>query len=202
MRLLELGASAGLNLRADRFRVEDRGPSDSPVRLEHVWRGDPVPPADIEVVERRGCDLAPVDPTTPEGRLSLTSYVWPDDVARHERLRGAFAVAAAVPALVDQASVLDWLREVTPADDTLTVLWHSAARLYLTAGDRAEWDRLVAAVGAQATAHAPVAHLSFEPVNRDPIYAVRLTTWPSGLERNLGTASPHGIPVMWTLDAV
>ncbi len=200
VRLLELGASAGLNLRADRFRVEDRGPSDSPVRLEHVWRGDAVPAADIEVVERRGCDLAPVDPTTAEGRLSLTSYVWPDDVARHERLRGAFAVAAAVPAIVDRASVLDWLREVSPADGALTVLWHSAARLYLTAGDRAEWDRRVVAVGAQATAGAPVAHLSFEPVTDDPAYAVRLTTWPGGLDRRVGIASAHGIPVTWTLD--
>ncbi|MET0740505.1 MAG: DUF2332 domain-containing protein [Candidatus Nanopelagicales bacterium] len=201
VRLLELGASAGLNLRADRFCVEDRGPPDSPVHLEHVWRGNVVPAVDIDVVERRGCDLAPVDPTTPEGQLWLTSYVWPDDLARHERLRAAFAVAAAVPAVVDRASVLDWLRDITPAGGALTVLWHSAVRLYLTTHERAEWDRRVAAIGIQARAESPVAHLSLEPADDVRAYAVRLTTWPGGMDRTLGTAGAHGIPVLWTLDA-
>jgi hypothetical protein len=201
VRLLELGASAGLNLRADRFRVEDRGPADSPVRLSDVWRGDQVPAADIDVVERRGCDLTPVDPTSAEGQLRLTSYVWPDDLTRHARLRGAFAVAAAVPARLDRASVLDWLRDVRPADGLLTVLWHSVARLYLSPDGRAEWDRLVTAVGAEATSTAPLAHLSLEPIDDQQAFPIRLTTWPGGRTHTLGTASPHGIPVTWTLDA-
>lgn len=93
--LVEIGASAGLNLWADRFRVEvgDRrgvGPPDSPVVLANAWRGE-LPPLDVALVMvgRSGCDLAPADPTTPEGRLTLTSYVWPDQSERLERLRGA-----------------------------------------------------------------------------------------------------------------
>jgi hypothetical protein len=35
--------------------------------------------------EREGCDLEPVDPTTDEGRLTLLSYVWPDQAARLAR---------------------------------------------------------------------------------------------------------------------
>jgi hypothetical protein len=77
VRLVEIGASAGLNLRADRYRVElpdgrGVGPEGSPVVLTDAWRGPP-PPLDgrIAVVERAGCDIDPVDATTPEGRLLL-----------------------------------------------------------------------------------------------------------------------------------
>src|SRR5205085_10855416 len=44
LRLVEIGASAGLNLRADRYRIEladgrGVGPERSPVVLTDVWRG-------------------------------------------------------------------------------------------------------------------------------------------------------------------
>src|SRR3954469_11343358 len=67
LRLLELGASAGLNLRWDSSRYEDLwGEQDSPVRLKDRY-GDPPPPfapKSIEVVERRGCDPRPIEPTS------------------------------------------------------------------------------------------------------------------------------------------
>ena len=62
LRVLELGASAGLNLNWDRYRYERAaaafGPADSPVRLPLAG---PPPPA-LRVVARRGCDAAPLDP--------------------------------------------------------------------------------------------------------------------------------------------
>ena len=143
VRLLEIGASAGLNLRADRFRVElpgggHVGPASSPVVLSDVWRGARHrTDGRLDVVERRGCDTAPVDVATPEGRLLLTSYVWPDQVERLERLRGAFEVAARVPARLDRSGAADWLERLDLLDGTTTVLWHSIMWQYLDHAERA-----------------------------------------------------------------
>jgi hypothetical protein len=97
IRLLELGASAGLNLLVDRFRIGGdgwaSGPVDSPLQLPAAVEGS-VRPVRYRIVSRRGCDLAPVDANSAEGRLRLTSFVWPHDLHRHERLHAALAVAA------------------------------------------------------------------------------------------------------------
>ena len=93
LRALEIGSSAGLNLRFDRFRYEQGaagfGPPDSPVRFADLWAdGQPPFDAPLEVVARAGCDLDPVDPTTDDGRLTLLSYVWPDQEERFARTVG------------------------------------------------------------------------------------------------------------------
>jgi hypothetical protein len=114
MRLLEVGASAGLNLRFDRFRYGGGGASwcdaTSPVDLTGLWADAPGQvDTSVEVVERRGCDLRPVDPTSEEGRLALRASVWADQHQRLARLRGALELAARVPAVVDAASLERWL---------------------------------------------------------------------------------------------
>ena len=75
------------------------GRSVRPARRVHLagaWEGAPVPPADVGAAggaSASGCDLDPVDVTTTEGRLHLTSFVWPDQVERLERLRAAYQLA-------------------------------------------------------------------------------------------------------------
>ena len=116
IRLLELGASAGLNLRADRFAYQVGGvilgDPTSPVRLVEPWVGVPFRDPGrvrVRVMQRAGCDRDPVDPTTVEGRLTLASYVWADQVTRMARLRAALRVAALVPARVERAGAADRL---------------------------------------------------------------------------------------------
>ena len=86
VRLFEMGASGGLNLLADRFRFEgarQTGPVGSPVVFADVWLGNvPATGPLLDVVERLGCDRDPVDSSTDEGALTLTSYVWPDQLER------------------------------------------------------------------------------------------------------------------------
>src|SRR5690606_1800740 len=108
LRVLELGASAGLNLRFDRYAYDTghvvAGDPTSPVRFERVWEGSPPPlPARFEVAERRGCDRDPIDPTSDEGRLTLRSYVWADQLDRLARLDAALRVAQDVPVDIDRA---------------------------------------------------------------------------------------------------
>jgi hypothetical protein len=202
LRVYEVGASAGLNLRWDRFRYEARGrtwgPADSPVRL-CSYNSDAPLPFDVAatVVERAGCDAAPVDPTTDDGRLTLLSYVWPDQAHRLRLLKAALGVAAAVPAPVTAADAATWAGErFTPEPGTATVLYHSIVMQYLPDDRRAAFKDLVRRRGADAaTAGAPLAWLRLEPVGGEA--ALRLTLWPGGHDETLAWSGFHGQNVRW-----
>jgi hypothetical protein len=206
IRLVELGASGGLNLRADQFRLEladgrSVGPDSSPVVLVRPWLG-PLPPLRrLEVVERLGCDVAPADPRTSEGRLSLTSYVWPDQTARLERLRGALAVAADLPVTVETSGAGDFLDRLELVEGTTTVVWHSVMWQYVGRDEQSRVERRLAELGGRAGARAGLARRSLEPRRRAPgsdhEFLVVLQTWPSGAQRVLGSATPHGLPTTW-----
>jgi len=207
VRLREIGSSGGLNLNADRFAYLDdgrvvQGPGHSPVRLEDCWRGRPVVPwPDLAVVERLGSDLAPVDATTTDGRLTLTSYVWPDQRERLERLRAAFAVAAEHPVEVRPVDAVSFVRDVELREGTTTVLWHSVMWQYLTKEDQAAVTARVETLGAAATERSPFAHLAAEPARRTPgaahEFLVVLRLWPGGERRVIGVMAPHGVPTTW-----
>jgi len=116
-RFFEIGCSAGLNLRADHYRYRypggDWGPADSPVTIDDAWRSELPPTAPgLEIVERHGYDIAPLDATSTEGGLTLLSYVWADQQARLDRLRGAISVARQVPATLHRRTAADALTEL------------------------------------------------------------------------------------------
>jgi hypothetical protein len=204
LRVLEIGASGGLNLRWDRYWYDTGestlGDGASPVRFVGAWEdagaGLPVL-GPVDVVERAGCDRNPIDLTTDEGRTTLRAYLWPDQVDRRERLEAALRVAAAVPAPVDRADLGAWAeaRLAEPVPGVATVVVHSIVWQYVP---RASRDRLRAALrdaGARATPDAPLAWLRMEPAG--PVADLRLTSWPGGDEVVLGTAGYHGVPVHW-----
>jgi hypothetical protein len=200
IRLVEIGASAGLNLRAGYFHVDGDagryGDPSSPVVLRGGWRGLAPPAADVAVIARTGGDVDPVDPATAKGRLTLTAYVWPDQADRLERLRSALGLAAQVPVDLRKEPASGTLARIGVADGSWTVLWHSVVRQYLDQQQRAALTERVSALGAVACGTARFAYLYLEPV-RDSGFLVTLTTWPGGRERVLGRAAPHGVPVIW-----
>ncbi|WP_410793735.1 DUF2332 domain-containing protein [Kribbella sp. C-35] len=208
VRLFEIGASGGLNLRADRYRyVTDGasyGPADSPVVFESAWSGQ-VPSVELRIAERVGCDIAPVNPLTADGALTLTSYVWPDMADRLERLRGALKVAREVPADVRREDAVSFLRALELSSEHVTVVWHSIMWQYLRRPDRAAIEARLDELGASATASAPLARLRLEPHQviahgegtTGWEYRVDLQTWPGGERRVLGHAEPHGQGLVW-----
>lgn len=206
VRLRELGASAGLNLRADAFRIESAdgsitsGPSDSPVGLHDAWRfaGSPTFGATPDVVERVGTDIAPVDPLSTQGRLTLTSFVWPDQRERLERLRGAFEVARRVPATLLTASAAHTVEQLDLADATTTVVWHSVMWQYLADSEQARVSAALSALGARATPLRRLAHLTYEPLVSEPGFGVRLREWPGDRDVVLGRGPAHGVPITWS----
>jgi hypothetical protein len=201
IRLLEIGASAGLNLLVDRFRFAGAGwhfgPDDSPLVLPDAIEGL-VSPQPFTIIERRGCDLHPVDVTTADGRLLLTSFVWPFDVHRHQRLAAALRIAADHPVQVDAATAGDWLGEQLEVDhEGLTVIWQSITQLYWPAEE-------VQAVDAQLRRHGSRGRLARVAMEFPPGGAagampeLQTTIWPGGADpwlRTIGTAHYHGPPV-------
>jgi hypothetical protein len=203
MRLLEVGASAGLNLRWDCYRYEagDRvwGDARSPVRIKWALQGDGRPPLDVtpDILERRGCDLAPVDVAKPDGKLTLESYVWAEHIGRLRLLRSAFEVAARVPAVVDQADALDWLEHelLAPRTGVDTVVFHSIVMQFLSSSERARMPWILEQAGRRTTSDAPLAWVEME--SRAGLPEVALTSWPGGQRQVVALSSLYGDRVKW-----
>jgi hypothetical protein len=165
VRLREIGASAGLNLRADLLPG-----------LPDLESG-PLP----SIVDRLGCDLDPVDAGTTEGRNVLTSFVWVDDVSRFERLRQALAIAAKAPARVVRQDAAGFCSSLALAEGAATVLWHSAMWVYLDPSTRSSILASIESLGRRATPSSPLAHVSWEwpvaGVHPDFPFSLVMRTW-------------------------
>jgi hypothetical protein len=205
LRLLELGASAGLNLRLDRFRYEQDGialgPEDSPVRFVNFLTGARPPLArGFEIRERAGCDLNPIDPTTEDGRLTLLACIFPNEHYRFDLLERAIAVARETPAPLERADLSRWVAErlAAPEPGLATVVYHTIVWPYLPDDVRDAADAAIAAAGERATDDATLALLSFEPARTDPSRTeLHLTERPGGARRTLATSTQHPITVHW-----
>jgi hypothetical protein len=207
LRILELGASGGLNLRWDHYYYEAGGASwgdpASPVRLLGGFsHGRPPFHLDACVVERRGCDLAPLDAATAKGRLTLLSQVWPDQLERVELLRGAFAVAERVDAPIDRADVLGWAEAqlATPRPGVCTVVFDTGVKEYLAPPVLEGLDHIIGAAGARAGASNPLARLHIEPVRGVPGVdgELELVLWPGEHRQTLArNADPYARDVRW-----
>ena len=218
LRLLEIGASAGLNLAWDRYRYwigdTEWGDPASPVELADEYAKPWNPPeVRVRIHSRQGCDLHPIDPVTPQGRAQLLSFVWPEKTERFRQLDAAIRLRQAggvTPAIeLEQAGAADWVaRKLTELPEGVaTVLFHSVMLPYLSDPDQEQVRRLLSEAGERATGRAPVAWLSMEPeggfgvpakgqeTEREPV--VDLVLWRGrGPERvRVATTSFHGTNV-------
>ncbi len=203
IRLLEIGASAGVNLLCDRFCYLDDGRAlgdpHSPVRFKQPWA--PGPPIDLaaaegrlELVERAGCDLAPLELARADDRLRLLSYMWPDEHWRVDRARIAFELAGHSSVAVAREPASSWLtgRLQTGADGALTVVWHSIVRQYVP---DEEWGAVQAAIDG---APGPTVELSMEPTDAaGQRCELIVRDRSSEHRRRLAWCDDHGPPVVW-----
>jgi hypothetical protein len=200
--LWELGCAAGLNLRADCYALRAGqvayGPAAAAPALAPEWEGPAPQPGPLEVCERQGVDLAPLDPADAADRLRLRAYLWPDQPGRHALTAAALAVARQVPARIATADAIDWLAGRLPRrrPDTATVIYHTVAWQYLSQPARARGDALIAAAGAAATAGAPLARIAME-ADGGPRAGLTLTLWPGGRPVALARVDFHGRAVAW-----
>ncbi len=196
IRLHELAASAGLNLRADAMP------------WAHVPVGGPV-----SIVERAGCDISPLDASKPDDRLALASYIWGDDRARLERLRTAFVLAQRIPATVRAMGAGQYLASLAhtdPVPGRTLVIWHSATWFYLDRAARTEIRSATRKLANRATPSSPVVHISWEWLRDSPdpakSFALVGRSWPAagawapwrpGTPVLMGRGPAHGMPMRW-----
>jgi hypothetical protein len=205
LRLLELGASAGLNLVWDRYHYDDRGTHwgdpGSAVRLSGPYDGAPSPlVGNVEIVDRHGCDVRVLDLRDADDMVTLRSYIWPDQPERLQRLDQAIAIASGAAISVDESSAGSWIAGMLaqPQPGVATIVYHSIVLPYLSVDERDRVESAIARAGADATPEAPVGWLSFEMIGRsDERASLVLTTWPGGESRVLAKAGYHGAPVTW-----
>ena len=201
LRILELGASAGFNLRWDSYRYEagDKGwgHRDSPVRFTHSF--DVPPPFDrhVEIVGRKGCDIEPIDPTSAEASLALRSFVWADQAERFKLLEGALEVARKVPVEVERLDAATFLERELASLRTgvATVVYHSVFMQYVDADGRRRIASAIETAASGASPEGPLAYLRLEPGKQS--FEVRLTMWPGGKDQLLALGRAHGTGVRW-----
>ncbi len=159
LHLVELGASAGLNLLLDRYAYELGHPSgapvlagdaNSPVRLGTTLRSDVRSDATwgAPIASRVGLDQRPLDVTDPADARWLEACVWPEQRVRFDRLAAALALAAASPPRVARGDLVDDLDPLLDeaADGAHTVVLSSWVLAYVPRARRLELlDRLDAA---------------------------------------------------------
>jgi hypothetical protein len=202
--LLELGASAGLNLNLAHYAHDlggvAAGDPTSPVRVAPEWRGSLPVAAPVEIASARGVDLHPLAVTEPHARDRLMAFVWPDDAARAHRLTAALRLARDVPPHVDRGDVVEWLpaRLAEPQPEgTARVIVHSMVMQYLSPGARTAVDGAMDAAGARADSTRPLARIAFEWTPARDAVRLRLTSWPDGRTVDLATCHAYGAWIEW-----
>lgn len=209
LRILEVGSSAGLNLRLDRYHYRYTtgptwGPRSGPA-LDATARGavpDALVPPSVEIDERRGVDLDPIDPTDGDGARLLRSFVWSDDAERHARLDRAIEIARVTPAVLDRGDLVGWVGEhVEPAEGRATVLIQSLVAHQLDAESARGAERAIERALREGTPDAPVAVVRLEPppgISADPELQVIEGDGRGPPSRTtLLTADEHGRWVRW-----
>lgn len=100
--LVDLGASAGLNLLAEQrnyriffdkqfFDVGSGQPVQFPMHTQGPFHQPPTTNRQPQILSRTGCDLAPFRLETVADEQTLTAYIWADQPQRLERLREGLA---------------------------------------------------------------------------------------------------------------
>ena len=202
--LLEIGSSAGLNLRIDRYRYDlggvTAGPDASPVLIKPDWRGCPPPNAEVNISSVRGVDIAPIDVTDPAAAERLMAYIWIDAPERTARVAAAIRMISAQPVDMVQGDAADWIEArlaEPPAAGICRVLMHSIVWQYLSPATQARITAAMARAGAAATADRPLAWVRMEPDDIRKGIDVHLRAWPDLPNVQLARTHPHGAWIDW-----
>jgi hypothetical protein len=200
--LLEVGASAGLNLNWDRYAYaygdgEFYGDANAPIVLTCEGRGalrPRMPQSFPRVHSCAGIDLHPNDVFDDDAMLWLRALVWPEQRARAERLQRAIALAREFPPRVMQGDALtfiaQWVRDI-PRDVPI-VLFHSFVLNQVDTAAREQYDAQLRAFD--------VERVWFDIAVEPQDWPARLVVTTRGEQTTLAICDHHGRWVEWIHD--
>lgn len=203
--LVEIGASAGLNLLWDRYGYSygqgiNCGDPTSAVQLSCTLRGShrpPVPEVLPSVVSRVGLDLKPIDLHDPEATQWLLALVWPERGDERELLQAAFGIARADPATVMPGDALDLLPHVlkTIPSDSALCLFHTHTLNQFSLEARARWWEIVHQIGTERDVYI----VSQEMAPGEAYAVLELTSIEDGVieRRHLANCDSHSAWLEW-----
>lgn len=200
--LLELGASAGINLNFPFYNIEIKNNNflyeySDTVCLSPEWRGKQPLRAKLLIGSARGVDLHPLDPT--RDGLRLLAYIWADQHERLQRMRAALAVAKRHPVRVDRDDAGHWLsRQLAEPCPHGRLVYHTVAAQYFPTSTRDQVEAALDIAGADTSTDRPLAHLSMESDGGEGA-ALTLRLWTGGEMRrwSLGRADFHARWIDW-----
>ncbi len=206
--VLELGASAGLNLNAMHYALDLGGQAacapESAVRLAPEWRGRAVAGAPLTILRARGVDLHPLDVADPADRQNLAAYVWPGETARSARLAAAIGIARHHPPLVEPGLASTWLERRFTAPQPAgvrRVVFHSMVLQYASLAERAAIDAAIARAAAAARPDCPLARVSIEWRADRRLVELRIAQWDGAAHRGepqlAAICHPYGEWIDW-----
>jgi len=228
LHLVDLGASAGLNLVADQrhYRLtattNERTSMDlgqgAPIQFAVTGEGTYYPPSRAgfpAIRSRFGCDLAPVVLRSEREEQTLAAFVWPDQPERMALLRQGIAALhqinrTAVPVHLHRVDLPDNLprflaERISPLNDAPVVLFNT----YLTTYLRDKGASLRPHLAAWAARHPrPVLWLQWETLWQGPEppefgwVGWTADLWQEGRHRHwhLAWTHPHGNRIRWLPD--
>jgi hypothetical protein len=200
--LVEVGASAGLNLLWDRYHYDygeqSCGDRASPVQLHCALRG-PARPAlpqhmpDIAI--RIGLDLHPIDVHDEAEALWLRALIWPEQRERVVYFQQAIGLAQAESLQLRAGDAITLLPDVmaqAPPWATLC-LYHTFVLNQFPQAAREQFRQLLDVFGASR---------DFSVIGiewQEPVPPLTLTTYRNGArsEQTLATCDPHGAWLEW-----
>jgi hypothetical protein len=218
--LVEIGASAGLNLLLDRFGYTfppadevPIGDPASPVQLRCEVRGTTTPPidspADLGIAGRIGIDPRPVDPTDRDDRRWLAACLWPGITDRAAHLHAALDLARVDPPEVRAGTALDLLDGVLDEvpDHAVPCVLSTWVMAYLSKDERRALHDLLARRGRER----PIAAVTGEyqgivpwiplmgPGDGPRSTVLGITCWVGGQGSSRAAARihPHGRWIEW-----
>ena len=199
--LIDIGCSAGLNLFADKYKIDfgpygGSGPNNSSVQFRTDIRQGRLSLAPIPHIQMRtGIDPDPIDLNDPQDVTWFKSLVWPDHLERFERLEAAVGIAQEQSSDITKGYANDVLPDLirSSPDDLLIVIQHSFVLNQFTPEDREILESLLI----QSSKHRPIARIGME---WDQTHAVLSQThYENGQseQTHLGIADAHGAWMTW-----
>ena len=208
--LIEVGASAGLNLLFDRYGYDYgagrfAGDPSAPVRFACALQGAMLPPLHAglpQVTTRVGIDLHPIQADDPQAMRWLRALVWPEHPERATVLQQVLALAQHEPPTLvagDALTVLPQAVAAAPADAALCV-FHTATLAHFPPEAREGFRALIADLSRQRD----LFWLSSEGVGLGERrkrfeFVTVLTAFQRGsrVERQLAYNHQHGVWLEW-----